>query len=182
MPLALAARITVDEYTTRAAAETDDDILSREELIDGEIVPMPIPFKIHDLIKNRIMRHLGRYLDERDLGLCLVETGFQIDSFNCLVPDVAFLAHARADDSSAYFQGAPDIVFEVISTERLSHFDAKLAAYFRGGASYVCSVHIDTRNVTVHSRRGVTQRNAGEILDFPDVLPDFSLPVDSLFE
>ena len=180
MPQVLAARITVSEYATHGPAEADD-ILSREELIDGEIVPMPPPLYAHDEIKNILHELLNSYLASNPVGKSRIEMGFEIDGYDCLVPDVAFIRRERFQKPERYFQGAPDIAFEVIS-ERLSHFESKLAAYFRGGASYVCSIHIDTCSVTVYSLHGVVQKSGEQTLQFPEVLPGFTLPVNHLFE
>ena len=68
----------------------------KEELIEGEIVPMAPPSKRHDLFKNRIARLLARHLHDINLNVeVLVEIAFQVSPQNIDVPDVSVVRKDR---------------------------------------------------------------------------------------
>ena len=68
----------------------------KEELIEGEIVPMAPPSKRHDLLKNRIARLLARHLHDINLNVeVLVEIAFQVSPQNIDVPDVSVVRKDR---------------------------------------------------------------------------------------
>ena len=98
------------------------------------------------------------------------------------------MAFVRADrvppgGVKGYFQGAPDLAVEVVSpSDRPDEVAAKVQEWLQAGCSMVWVVQPDSRTVAVH-RRGheVTALKGPDALVGGDVLPEFSMPVTTIF-
>ena len=100
-------------------------------------------------------------------------------------PDVAFVRADRVPPGGVkgYFQGAPDLAVEVVSpSDRPDEVAAKVQEWLQAGCSMVWVVQPDSRTVAVH-RRGheVTALKGPDALVGGDVLPEFSMPVTTIF-
>jgi Uma2 family endonuclease len=156
----------------------------KDELIAGEIVRMPPPSRLHDWIKNRISRMLGRYLDANPQITLepLVEMGAKVSERDTLVPDVSVVQRERVLGAGRIFQGAPDLAIEVVSpTDTAAHLKSKVDAYLQNGSKTVWVVYPDSRSVMIHS--GDTARELKADQEIEDaLLPGFSVPVSSFFD
>src|ERR1700729_3463588 len=68
-----------------------------EELIGGEIVPMPSASKHHDVVKTNVGESLSHYFwEHRKLGLrILFEASYEVTQDDTLKPDVSVLRRER---------------------------------------------------------------------------------------
>jgi Uma2 family endonuclease len=85
----------------------------KDELIGGEVVRMPPPSLVHDLIKNKINELLLLYLlDNKQLALqCFVEVGAEVSKHDTFVPDVSVVsqeATVRQRSNPARWSGNRD--------------------------------------------------------------------------
>ena len=115
------------------------------------------------------------------------EAGFQLahDPDTVRAPDVAFVRAERFPPGGVkgFFQGAPDIAVEVVSpSDRASEVAAKVRDWLQAGCSMVWVVDPENRTVTVHrSRKDITVLTEADMLTGGDVLPEFSMPVLTIF-
>src|ERR1700730_13384433 len=89
----------------------------KDELIGGEVVRMPPPSLIHDLIKNRINELILVYLlGNQQIGLqCFVEMGAEVSKHDTFVPDVSVVSRKRLSAKDRILRGGPELAIEVVS-------------------------------------------------------------------
>lgn len=157
------------------------------ELVRGELVMVPPAGYGHGRVANRVAAALTNFVTPRQLGDVVVsEPGFQIahDPDTVRVPDVAFVRAERAptEKASGFFQGAPDLAVEVISSsDRASEVSSKVRDWLEAGCLMVWVVDPRTRTVFVYRGRGeVSVLGASDRLSGGDLLPGFSLPVKEI--
>jgi Uma2 family endonuclease len=149
----------------------------KDELIGGEVVRLPIPPKIHDLVKNSIAKSLLR-LD----FTALIGTGFEVSKYHTLVPDVSVIRRERLSGEDRIFRGAPEIAIEVISPDdKEVHLRSKIDAYLGNGSQSVWVVYPDDRSVMVYSKDSIRELKADQKIEDP-LLPGFATPVSAFFE
>ena len=156
----------------------------KDELIGGEIVMMPPTSSRHDQIKNRINRHLIRFLNANPhFGLdSLVEIAAEVSTHDALVPDVSLFQQNRLNEEGRIQRGAPDIAIEVVSPrDTAAHLKRKVDAYLQGGSKAVWVVFPDSRSVMVHTANSVRELKGNQQIENP-LLPGFSTPVSEFFE
>lgn len=175
-------RVTVEEFERMPPVEGEI-----HELIRGRVSVMPPPGFDHGIVAGIILRLIANFVVQNRLGYCFAaETGFRIGANTVRAADVAFLSKARMPGSrvTGYFQGAPDLVVEVLSpSDRFSDVMEKVRDWLDGGAAQVWVVDLDARSVTIY-RVGVQPVNVlhdTDTLDGGDVLPGFSVLVADLF-
>lgn len=162
---------------------------SQSELVRGRVVPMTPPGFRHGSVCSRLIRLIGRFLDEHDLGhLVSNDAGVitQRDPDTVRGPDLAFFSYERLpreQEPIGYPTVAPDLVFEVLSpTDRMSDVLDKVAEYLQSDVRVVCLVDPASRQVEVFRDEEPLQHfTVAEQLSIPDVLPGFVLPVKNLF-
>jgi len=158
------------------------------ELDEGEIIAMSAGRRQHGKVQNTIGFLLNLWLAEHRGGAVYqAETGFLLgdDPPTVRVPDAAFV-HAERDLESpeGYVLGAPDLAVEVVSpTDSASYLVRKVRQYLKHGGHTVWVVYPETREVHVFEASGAI-RVVGEeqVLEAPELLPGFAVPVARLFE
>jgi len=156
----------------------------KDELIGGEIVRMPPPSRVHDLIKNQINQLLIFYLRDRpELNFkSLVEIGTGISRLDVFVPDVSVSGRARLGGEGRIFLGSPDLAIEIVSpSDTAKHLKRKVDVYLQGGSKSVWVVYPDAKSVEVYSGDSIREFKADQNIEDPP-LPGFSAPVASFFD
>jgi Uma2 family endonuclease len=79
---------------------------------------------------------------------------------------------------------APDLVVEVVSpSDDADDMQLKIKEWLDAGARMVCYVYPSSRQVVIYrSLRDVRVLTDADTLLGDDILPDFSLPVNEIFE
>lgn len=110
----------------------DEDIYA--EWVDGNIVIMSPASRRHQQITDFLVKIVGTYVEEHDLGL-LLSAPFQMKLDNGREPDVLFVRDEHLDRlQETYLDGAADLVVEVVSPESVGRDRGdKLYEYARGG-------------------------------------------------
>jgi Uma2 family endonuclease len=148
----------------------------KDELIGGEIVRLPIPPKVHDLVRANIAKSMLR------IEVVLVSTGFEVSKYDTLVPDVSVVRRERLSNEERIFRGAPEIAIEVISPDdKEVHLKSKIDAYLGNGSQSVWVVYPDARSVMVYSKDSIRELKADQKIEDP-FLPGFSTAVSTFFE
>ena len=160
------------------------------ELVRGRIVPMNMPAPRHGYICGKVVRLLGRYLDEHDLGRVMSNDSGVVTERNpdtVRGADVAYYSYARLPRGpipEGYLDVVPDLIFEVRSpTDRWRDVMVKVIEYLDAGVTAVCVLDPGVEGARVYvlaqQDRVIT---ADQDLTLPEVLPDFRVPLRLLFE
>ena len=143
----------------------------------------------HGRIAARLIARLSVFVESNRLGeVYSFETGFvlEVDPDTVRAPDAAFVSTARipSQDPEGYWTLAPDLVAEVLSPgESASEVMAKVRDYLEAGVRLVWVIDPRSKSVTEYrSLKEVQVFTANESLSGQDVLPRFSLQVESLFD
>jgi Uma2 family endonuclease len=162
---------------------------NRYELVRGEVRSMSPPGFRHGSIMLNFGAPLKVYADANRLGAVSGgDPGFVLARRPDIVraPDIAFVSAARiaaAGEPSGYYEGAPDLVVEVLSpNDTVFDVEEKTNDWLTLGCRMVVLVNDRRRTVTVH-RPGVPPRtlHEDEVFDGEDVVPGFRLPLKQVF-
>jgi Uma2 family endonuclease len=165
----------------------DDDL--RHELINGELVTMPLPKVPHGRAAIRLGVPLTQFVWDRDLGEVYIgDVGFQL-SWNpdtVLGPDVSFISKERlkeAGEVSGYWQGPPDLAVEVLSPgDRPGKVNKKISQWLRLGTKQVWVVAPKHGTLTIYrSETDITTFSGSDYLESQDLFPGFRLSLDRIF-
>jgi Uma2 family endonuclease len=174
-------RMTVEEFESFVDLPENADRLF--EYIGGEPVEVPSnPFVSE--IASRISRHLGNWVDERDLGHITGEAGGYMVAGERYAPDVAYISKVRQPElpQRGYNPDPPDLAVEVLSPSNdPDDIQIKINNYLLAG-TVVWLVNPAKKHVTVFSPGHPAKRvTAKDTLDGSDALPGFTLAVEDIF-
>lgn len=126
----------------------------RYEIIEGVLYVTNAPSFAHQFAVSKIFMALARFIEASNLGVVL--TGpFEIHLPGIakpVLPDIVYIStEKQPDPDSQFFEGAPDLVVEVLSpsTFRVDQ-SIKLDAYERAGVSEYWLADPKTRSITVY--------------------------------
>lgn len=181
--------------TIQRALLTAEDIYEmrlpegRSELIDGVLVEMgPEAFESGE-IALEIGARIREYIRPLKLGRVVGgDVGFvlQRNPDRVRAPDIGFVSVQRlpiGERLDHFFEGAPDLVVEVVSpSDKANDVQAKALEWLGAGASLVWVVFPETRTVMVYApNQGVKLIDENDRLSAAPVLPGFSIIVRDLF-
>lgn len=161
----------------------EESVALRFELVDGELVELPVSNKSsrtnalfgHFLVSYALATGAGDVFDS-EMTYELMKSVRRADaSF--------FLSERSPVEEISRFVGAPDVVVEVVSpSDKWNDIRNKVQEWLDNGARLVWLATPSAREVMIF-RRGQRPRTvgAGDVLEGEDVLPGFSVEVDQLF-
>jgi Uma2 family endonuclease len=161
----------------------------RFELVKGELVELSQPpGSEHGLVTNQLAYQITHHVLSRKAGkVFAAETGFRLarNPDTVRAADVAFVSKDRLPGQmpKGYLDLAPDLVAEVVSpSDDPDAIQAKVADWLAAGTRLVMVVYPRSRQVAVYrSLREVTVLTEADTFTTPDILPDFALPLASVF-
>ena len=156
----------------------------RIELIEGEVLAMPLGGYEHERTKANWIQILSPWLLEHPIGVLFVETGFRLDAHTALIPDLSLvLNHRLVPRPETYIQGAPELAIEVVSSESAAQLEKKVRLYFAHGARAVWASFPSERVLRVYDRSGASHMlEPHQFLQDPELLPGFRVLVSGVFE
>lgn len=165
----------------------EDDL--RHELINGEVITMPLPKVPHGRAANRLGAPLTQFVLDRDLGEVLIgDVGYQLtwNPDTALGPDISFTSKQRLNEIGevvGYGQGPPDLAVEVRSPgDRRGKVNKKISLWLGSGTKQVWIVEPKHRTVTVYrSESDITTFSGSDYLEAEDLFPGFRLSLDRIF-
>lgn len=166
------------------------------ELIDGEIVPKMPTVSGHSKIIKRVYRAFLPFEDE-GLGEVFQETTY-IDMERpdwvrgSRIPDVMWVSAAKLaefrngvpDADRRPYILIPDIAVEVVSNANTpTDIQKGVAVYLSHGVSLIWVIYPETRQVVVyqHDKLPISLLSGNAVLDAGNVLPGFTLHLESVF-
>ena len=175
---------TPTKIMTFAEAENlPDPQQGHYELHHGALVEVSIPKANHYIIQLQIQSLLVQ--SAGDSGKVGIEFGFRaLPEYEYRRADVAYLAMSRfkSVDPKGYFEGAPDLVIEVLSpSNTATEIRDKKKLCLENGSREFWTVDIDHREVEVSTPDGhaVTYTVGQQIPLF--FAPGAYIPVDAIF-
>lgn len=138
--------VTYEEWLEMPEAE------GREEVVNGEIIPMPPAKKLHMAVLRRLVRAFTQQLDEAQYEVNFGSYGLVIrkDPLTCREPDIAVFERSGDDGEDGYYHTAPKLAIEILSpseTRRLTA--AKLRDYESIGVPEAWVVSPEAESVEV---------------------------------
>jgi Uma2 family endonuclease len=163
----------------------DDDSV-QIELDEGELIRSPWCGESEGWLKSGLIARLHEFVRARGLGrLYGPNTGFRLSDDTVRSPDVAFVRKERVAElrSQGFAKGAPDLAVEILSpSNSFRQMTRKVRQYFAAGCHTVWVVHPDRKEVEVFESTGADRTlTVEDLLDAPELLPGFSVPVAQLF-
>jgi len=165
----------------------DDDL--RHELINGELIEMPLPKLPHSRIEARLGAPLAQFVWDHDLGeVYFGDGGFQLtrNPDTVVGPDISFISKGRleqAGDVKGYWQGPPDLAVEIYSPGyRPGKVSQRISRLFNGGTKQVWIVDLKHSTVAVYrSESDITTFSGSDYLEAQDLFPGFRISLERIF-
>lgn len=158
------------------------------ELVRGEVIELPPPFKLHGVVCYNISRILGNFLFERGKGyLTGNDSGviLERDPDTVRGPDVALYEAAEtfAELHPKYGEAPPRLAIEVLSpNDRANRVLRKINDYLRCGVALVWVIDPEIRTLTVHQPgKSQVELTADQEVTGEEVLPGFRCRVGDFF-
>lgn len=178
-------RMTLQEFSDRHGGDY-------VELIDGQVVELPMAHPKHGRTCARATFLLMLHVDAQDLGhVCsndsFVKVPLRHDSTRVRGADVCFFSYARVPKGpmpGGLLDETPELVIEVRSpSDTWTEAHEKTEEYLANGVIAVVVLDIDSRTASVY-RNPVPNQSVltdADTLSVPDVLPGWAVPVASFF-
>jgi Uma2 family endonuclease len=157
------------------------------ELLRGELIRVPPPLRKHMQTCQRLFELTDAALElwkrtnsEVRVGKLHIEMGYLIasDPRSWLRPDLS-LTHPD-QPGERYYEGAPLVVFEVVSEyDTATRLDKKVAVYLAHGAAEVWVIYPEARHAWVH-RAAVPAATRETAAIHSDLLPGIEIPLDDI--
>lgn len=159
------------------------------ELIDGRLVEIDVPSKLHEWIVAVLLRHLANWALPRRAGIVL-PSGYKvrISEHRGVMPDLQFFRAGRTVPDSGLTSGGPDLVVEVVSPTS-GRYDRveKLNWYAAIGVPEYWIIDPEQRTLTRHLlEQGTGYRIADALADAaelsPNTFPGLQIALAELWE
>ena len=183
--MATSVRLTADDLWRMAPAEV------RRELVNGELVEMPLNNARHGEVATVLIHALFEHARKCGGGKVMSEVGFvlqlpyDLEQVRC--PDLAFISDARLGGRplpEKFFPGPPDLAVEILSPSDASvYVQQKVRDYLEAGVRLVWLFAPQSKSATVYradgSARLLRERDS---LEGEDVLPGFTFRLSELYD
>lgn len=161
------------------------------DLIDGQIVRYPMPGGLHGRVCVKAILLFGNYVETKKLGRVMsndtfIRTSSNPDSY--LGADICYIANETLPPDLPTPTGpiTPpiELVVEVRSpSNSVADMTDKATKYTRAGVKVVLVLDPQTDSAAVFRAEELPQRfHNGDVLELPEILPGFSMPVAKFFE
>ena len=123
----------IRKYTVEEYLELTAERYERTELIEGEITALASPSLIHRDISTELTSELRHYIRKHG-GKCRAyeNSNVKLSDSTLVIPDVFVGCKPELFDRLKY-NGAPDLVIEIVSSDRKRDFIDKLFMYCTAG-------------------------------------------------
>ena len=158
----------------------------RCELIDGVLYMAAFPIPDHQFLATVLAMYLGLQILESGLGIVLHEPGVVLSSNTAVGPDITVIRSDRTGIiGPTVIDGAPDIVVEVLSSNRNHDLVTKRRHYEARGIPEYWILDGGNDSLTVlelveGAYRERATLTSEDTLTTP-LFPEFSLPLGELF-
>jgi Uma2 family endonuclease len=177
--------VATQQLTAQDLWNPHDD-LEDFELIEGVLSPLAPPGGEHGEIQAILIRAIGNFLDETNLGTVYGDAGYLLrqNPDTVLGPDLSVIASARVPaDRTRFLALAPDLAVEIVSPGNSpGEIERKAAIYLQAGTRMVWVVYPRQRQVVVHTPSEAPRVfTESDTLPGDDVLTELAIPVAAIF-
>jgi Uma2 family endonuclease len=181
------------DWTDEALFALPDDG-KRYEIIDGEMLELPSPSYLHQVVSSELHALLHQFVRSRQLGrVTAAPQDVRLSDSNVVQPDLVFLSNEKIHFvRRGRINGAPDLVVEILSPSTAGvDLVRKLWLYMKFGIREYWVVEPDTRSivvyeleenryVTIPQANGIVRSRVLDGLEFDPLerLPDPTLFID----
>ncbi len=170
--------ITVEEFLKLPEVEGE-----RLELVNGEVISMPLSGQPHEVTKSNLIMLLAPWAVLNPGLRVFCEAACQVDEANCLSPDISLISSSGiVPGARGVFQTAPELAIEVVSSEAAARLERKIRLYLAHGAKSVWAIYPQERMVRSHYAAGGLKQFFGDQPLVDPVLPGFRIPTSAIFE
>lgn len=159
------------------------------EIISGDLFLNPSPTPNHQRIIRNVLRYLDRFVHNRNMGEVLSSP---IDVYftekNYVIPDLVFVSTSNLGIiQDKHIRGSPDLIVEVVSTDRAKDYISKKKLYEEAGVREYWIIDNAGSEIVVYTLGGneFTLKNIyGPNTTLKSSLPeltDFSVNTDDIF-
>ncbi len=170
--------------------EQSDYDSRKVELVEGEIVDMPLPNPIHAAILATMSAELFTYVRENESGRVLVsDAPFVLnrdaegrDTLRGL--DIAYISAERLPGKlpRSPLHVAPDLAVEIISpSNKAEDIEKLIEQLLDAGTTLIWIVYPDLQRIAVHTKEGSFKLKVSDSLSGGEVLPGFECRVADIF-
>lgn len=138
------------------------------ELRDGEIVDLASPSRTHQNITGEIYLEIKNYIKKNN-GKCeamISPFDVKLDDYNVVIPDIFIACNPDNFDEQKY-NGAPDFIIEVLSTNRSDDLHRKTSLYQNSGVKEYWIVDPKYKKVIVYY---FEETDIPQIFDFDNTI------------
>ena len=181
--------------TTSTALMTAEELMQlprgyyRAELINGELITMPLTGLPHGRIALLLGATLLQFVLDHELGQVYSnDAGFQLtrNPDTVLGPDIAFISKERLNEVGevrGYWQGPPDLAVEVSSPgDRPGKVKKKMSRWLSFGTKQVWVVDEKHCTITIYrSESDITTFSGCDYLEAQDLFPGLRISLDRIF-
>lgn len=174
--------MTLAEY--RELDETDGGVW---ELIDGELYQMPPATGEHQFLMDFLVRMINNLMDaiNPSPGWAFSNLGLALSDSYAPTPDIIYLRHSNLSlINGSFVEGVPDLVVEILSSDRNRDLVMKRALYAGAGIPeyWVIDLLHEVAIVfeltgTEYFGRTVSRRDTL----ITQIIPGFELPLEQIF-
>jgi Uma2 family endonuclease len=128
----------------------------RLELVDGEVAVSPSPIPDHSFTVGMLIRILGPYIDDNDLGRLYPDVDTIFSEHDVRRPDLLYFQKSRLHlVGEKAMEGPPDLAVEVISPSSVkTDRKDKFKLYASGKVKHYWIIDPLTRTVEAYQLRG----------------------------
>ena len=187
-PISTGTRLTIAEFLDLP----DTELREKMELDDGELYIMPRPRSVHQFLAVYLFLHIANYIEIESFAdppaSVFVDqiTILSREPRRVLAPDFAIILTGNPYQIvGGYFEGVPDIVVEVLSTDRRRDLVRKRQVYAEAGVLeyWIFDPRADTVTLLELRDGEYVERavlTADAALTTP-LLPGFAIPLADVF-
>jgi len=158
------------------------------ELVKGRIVKMSPTNTTHSIIESELIRLLGNFVRERDIGEVMggeigIYTGRNPDTVRGA--DIVVISYERLQkkQSATFLDVPPELIVEIVSpTDRWKDIREKLEEYFAIGVEKVWVVDPDNQSILKFNSPTSMKKIKAETLFGEGILKGFELKLTDLFK
>ncbi len=160
------------------------------ELVDGQVIDLPMRSPNHGIICARTSRLLGEYAEKHACRNKMCRHSFVRTKSNpntVRAADISYYSHERLlsrEVPEGVFPFLPELIVEVCSkSDRWISVFAKVVEYLTAGVRVVVLLDEPSCSASVYRSDEIQQIfHNGDELTIPDVFPGFAVPVRRFFE
>jgi len=157
------------------------------QLIDGKLEFMPSPLDQHQKVLGKLYVSVVLFVEQHNLGeVRFAPLDVHFDEENVFQPDLLFVSNARKDIIQKYIHGAPDLIVEVLSSNKKYDLGKKKETYGTYNVLEYWAIDYQKQTLDAYENRNaemiLRQTYEGEDEVKSIVLKDFSFPLSKIFQ